>query len=115
MWTQSFTPARSTDWLPSGIPARLSLSQARDSSGVISWPWLTWMFIHSGWYLASISHSSSSIRWGRNTGTRDPIRTISMWGMSRRPRSTDSSSFGASVRPSPPEISTSRIWGVRRM
>ena len=34
MCTQSFTPASRTDWLPSGIPARDSLSQARDSSQV---------------------------------------------------------------------------------
>ncbi len=77
MWTQSFTPARRTDWLPSGTPARASVSQARASSGVISSGWLTWMFIQTGWYLASISPSSSSIRWGRKTGTREPIRTIS--------------------------------------
>ena len=89
MWTQSLTPASSTDWLPSGMPARVSLSQARASSGVISLGWLTWMFIQSGWYLASISHSSSSIRCGRNTGTREPIRMISTWGISRRPRITD--------------------------
>ncbi len=101
--------------MPSGMPARLSVSQARASSGVISLGWLTWMFIHSGWYLASISPSSSSIRCGRNTGTREPIRMISTCGISRRPRIADSSSFGASVRPSPPEISTSRICGVRRM
>ena len=94
MFTQSLTPASSTDWLPSGMPARVSLSQARASSGVISLAWLKWMFIQIGWYLASISHSSSSIRWGRNTGTREPMRMISMWGISRRPRRTISSSFG---------------------
>ena len=44
------------------------------------------------------------------TATRPPGLSAS-----RRPRSADSRSFGASVRPSPPEISTSRIWGVRRM
>ena len=115
VWTQSLTPARSTDWLPSGIPRGDSLSQARASSGVISLGWLTWMFSQSGWYLASISHSSSSMRWGMNTGTRDPIRTISTCGISRRPRSADSSSLGASVSRSPPEISTSRICGLLRM
>ncbi len=115
MWTQSFTPARSTDWLPRGIPARLSLSQARASSGVISFGWLTWMFSHIGWYFASISQSSSSMRCGMKTGTREPIRMISTWGISRRPRRADSRSFGASVRPSPPEMRTSRICGVRRM
>jgi len=70
--------------------------------------------IHSGCNRWSISHSSSSMRWGRNTGTRDPMRTISMWGISRSPRRIDSNSFGASVRPSPPLMSTSRTWGVRR-
>ena len=114
MCTQSFTPASRTLWLPIGMPARDSLSTARLTSGVISFGWLKWRFIHSGWYFASMSHSSSSTRCGRNTGTRVPIRMISMCGMSRSPRMTDSSSFGARVSPSPPEIRTSRTWGVRR-
>ena len=36
MLTQSLTPASSTDWLPTGMPARVSLSTARATSGVIS-------------------------------------------------------------------------------
>ena len=61
MFTQSLTPASSTDWLPTGMPARVSWSTARATSGVISFGWLKWRLIHIGWYLASISHSSSSI------------------------------------------------------
>ena len=112
MWTQSLTPASSTLWLPTGRPALVSLSTARLTSGVISLGWLKWRLIHSGWYFSSISHSSSSIRWGRKTGTREPIRMISMCGISRSPRRIDSNSFGASVRPSPPEMRTSRTCGV---
>ena len=114
MLTQSFTPASSTDWLPTGMPARVSLSTARATSGVISLAWLKCRFIQIGWYLASISHSSSSTRWGMNTGTREPMRMISMCGISRRPRMIFSNSLGARVRPSPPLISTSRTCGVRR-
>ena len=114
MWTQSFTPASSTLWLPTGRPALVSLSTARETSGVISFGWLKCRLIHSGWYFCSISHSSSSMRCGRNTGTREPIRMISMCGISRRPRRIFSNSFGARVRPSPPEMRTSRTCGVRR-
>ena len=89
MWTQSLTPASSTLWLPTGRPALVSLSTARLTSGVISLGWLKWRLIHSGWYFSSISHSSSSIRCGRKTGTREPIRMISMCGISRRPRRID--------------------------
>ena len=49
MLTQSLTPARSTDWLPTGMPARVSLSTARLTSGVISLGWLKWRFIQIGW------------------------------------------------------------------
>ena len=52
MCTQSLTPASSTLWLPIGMPARESLSTARETSGVISFGWLKWRFIHSGWYFA---------------------------------------------------------------
>ena len=90
------------------------MSTARETSGVISLGWLKCRLIHSGWYFSSISHSSSSMRCGRKTGTREPIRMISMWGISRSPRRIDSNSFGASVSPSPPEIRTSRTCGVRR-
>src|SRR6476660_2461231 len=110
MCTQSFTPASRTLWLPIGMPARVSLSTARDSSGVISLGWLKWRFIHSGWYFASMSHSSSSIRCGRNTGTRVPMRMISMCGMSRSPRITDSSSFGLTLAP---KLLESVIRGLR--
>ena len=89
MWTQSLTPASSTLWLPTGRPALVSLSTARETSGVISFGWLKWRLIQSGWYFSSISHSSSSIRCGRKTGTREPIRMISMCGISRRPRRID--------------------------
>ncbi len=51
MWTQSLTPASSTLWLPTGSPALVSLSTARETSGVISLGWLKWRLIHSGWYL----------------------------------------------------------------
>ena len=37
-----------------------------------------------------------------------------MCGISRSPRRIDSNSFGARVRPSPPEMRTSRTCGVRR-
>ncbi len=40
--------------------------------------------------------------------------SISMCGISRRPRRIDSNSLGASVSPSPPEMRTSRTCGVRR-
>ena len=50
MWTQSFTPASSTLWLPTGRPALVSLSTARATSGVISFGWLKCRLIHSGWY-----------------------------------------------------------------
>ena len=36
MWTQSLTPASRTLWFPTGRPARVSLSTARETSGVIS-------------------------------------------------------------------------------
>ena len=81
MWTQSLTPASSTLWLPTGRPAFVSLSTARETSGVISLGWLKWRLIQSGWYFSSIAQSSSSIRWGRNTGTREPIRMISTKGI----------------------------------
>ena len=70
MWTQSLTPARRTLWLPTGRPALVSLSTARLTSGVISLGWLKCRLIQSGWYFSSIVQSSSSIRWGRKTGTR---------------------------------------------
>jgi hypothetical protein len=70
MFTQSFTPARSTTGCrPAGRPS--SAVDRALTSGVISFAWLKWRLIHSGWYFSSISHSSSSIRWGRKTGTRD--------------------------------------------
>ena len=47
--TQSLTPASSTDWLPMGMPARVSWSTARETSGVISLGWLKWRFIQKGW------------------------------------------------------------------
>ena len=54
------------------------------------------------------------MRCGRKTGTRVPMRMISMCGIARSPRRIDSSSFGASVSASPPRSSTSRTVGVRR-
>ena len=50
MCTQSLTPASSTLWLPTGSPALVSLSTARQTSGVISFGWLKWRLIQSGWY-----------------------------------------------------------------
>ena len=45
----SFTPASSTLWLPTGMPARVSKSQARAASGVSSRGWLKCVFTQSGW------------------------------------------------------------------
>ena len=95
------------------MPARVSRSQASASSLVISLGWLTWMFSHSGWYFCSMSHNSAVTRMGMKTGTREPMRMISMCGISRRRLSSSSSSLGASTSGSPPESSTSRTCGVR--
>ena len=113
MWTQSFTPANKTDWLPNGIPARAIRSQASASSWLISLGWLMWMLIHNGWNFCSISHSSCVTRIGRKTGTREPIRTISMCGISRKRVNISSRILGARTSGSPPESNTSRTCGVR--
>ena len=72
------------------------------------------MFSHSGWKRPSMSHSSCVMRMGMKTGTREPMRTISMCGISRRRVRISSRILGASTSGSPPESSTSRTCGVRR-
>jgi hypothetical protein len=42
------------------------------------------MFIHSGWYFSSMLVSSGVTRMGIKTGTRLPMRMISICGISRR-------------------------------
>ena len=79
---------------------------------MISLGWLTWMFIHSGWYFCEHVAEFRGDALGMKTGTRLPMRMISMCGISRRRRSSSSSSLGARVSGSPPESSTSRTWGV---
>jgi hypothetical protein len=62
-----------------------------------------------------MSQNSGVTRMGMKTGTREPMRMISTWGMARRRPRIMSSSLGASTIGSPPESSTSRICGVRSM
>jgi hypothetical protein len=52
---------------------------------------------------------------GSTTGTRVPMRMISTCGMARTAAMISSSRSVERVRGSPPEISTSRMAGVRRM
>ena len=58
--------------------------------------------------------SSSSMRMGSATGTRVPMRTMSTCSMARTLDTIHSSLSVDSVSGSPPEMSTSRICGVRR-
>ena len=55
------------------------------------------------------------MRIGRHTGTRVPMRTMSTCWIARTDDTSHSSLSVESVSGSPPEISTSRICGVRRM
>ena len=57
----------------------------------------------------------NSIRIGKTTGTREPIRITSTCGMARTAATISSSFAVAKVNGSPPEIKTSRMAGVLRM
>ena len=62
-----------------------------------------------------MAHSSSSMRMGSTTGTREPMRMISTCGIARTAAMISSSRSVDRVSGSPPEMSTSRMAGVRRM
>ena len=115
VWTQSFTPASSTDWLPRGTPASARRAQASAASLVISFGWLKWVLSHTGWYFLSMAHSLGVIRWGHTTGVREPSRMISTWGISRRRKMMYSSISSEIISTSPPDRRTSRTVGVLRM
>ena len=55
------------------------------------------------------------MRIGSTTGTRVPMRTISTCGIARSALMISSRRAVESVSGSPPEMSTSRMAGVRRM
>ena len=97
------------------MPASASRRQARTASGVHSSGWVKWMLSHSGWCLRSILTSAGVMRWGITTGTLVPMRTNCTWGIERSSPSSQSSLSSERVSGSPPDSSTSRICGVRRM
>jgi len=113
--TLSLTPASSTVWLPSGIPASASRLHAWLTSKVSSSGWAKWMLIQSGWWRFRVWHSVDVIRWGSTTGTFVPIRISSTWGIARNLESSHSRASSGSVSGSPPESRTSRTAGVLSM
>jgi hypothetical protein len=112
MWTQSLTPASRTDWLPTGRPGlRQLVDRARDLGRdlvrvveVEVDPQRVVLLEHRAELVVD------PLRQEHRHARADPddldVGDLAM------PRRIFSKSFGARVRPSPPEISTSRTCGV---
>ena len=104
----SFTPFRSTVWLPSGQPASASKASAVRVAGVSSSGWLKCTLTNTGWNFLIVSQSAGVIRSGRCEGIRVWIRTISTWEIARSLPRKYSTRRSESIRGSPPESATSR-------
>ena len=115
MWTQSLTPASRTLWLPTGRPALVSLSTARETSGrdlvrvveVEVDPERVVLLEHLAQLVVD------PLRQEDRHAAADPD-DLDVRDLAQARAGSISNSFGASVRPSPPEMRTSRTCGVRR-
>src|SRR5262249_45269344 len=104
-----------TAWFSTGMPWSTSISQAARASAVISLGWLKCVTTYRGAKQRRSRASPSSIRIGRHTGTRVPMRIISTCGISAMLASSSSNLASDNSRGSPPDTSTSRISGWDRM